>query len=1255
MGLIIDGVVASEAVDSSGEILRVEGCDISDLKSGKGVLNWEHRGDDANGASANDIIGLCVYAKKIYKMSDCEDERQRKYFKEVKEIPYIYGRFELFDDEDHLGAKSAAAIIRWHAKRNLPLLVRYSIEGSTLEKDGQVLKQSIARKVAATIKPANKSCFSGIYTPGGKDTKKDSPIEEQSKAAVPAKEQAEELDSKKDENGWLAQLKRERDPMAIPLGGAIEMEFNPEYDSTGYTQDENEQIAKSLMDGLEKLHKALEAGSYNAAPSTLVGGAALQVEDLGPRKSRVQVLNALKSAIRDWAGEGDLGKFIKMYMPEASDEFVDKFRDETKNWGLKQREALIAKAEGRQSDEKYQEELKGIKAGTTKVKGITSQLPPAETPEFKIKPSLAAGTKGGSFVDMENGILHTPGESFKLFAPSDELYNKGLVHPRVREVWEHAMDNWFGLHQLVKDRKLPESIPAFAGLFSAMSPNTSVPVQELAFAHLIDMMHKYKWDPRKRPPHDMMETLTNEWNAIVKGRRIPEYEGEWFSDPKSGIWTKAKQKINYTDPDSGKPITHKEWLALPNARRRAEGKHVEEVPSMPYKIGLGEQKLQGAMSYPDLHNIIWSMMNQGAGNRDIAARLNAIKHEIGKSKLRQKTAEGKGQEYTEEQPLEVDPETGEPIEVAGFAPKTIRFAGLMAGLGDALVPDTHLIRHLFGLHPKDPKNLRLKQILWNPANEHLLAQIDQWYYRNHPAVKAARKYFKQKYGKDIGQDAIGPGFWLHWLTIADHDAARGWPVRSHQSDANHNVYFNTTDRLLNNYDFLSHLRKSSLDPHRGSVPTRAAHAFKEMVDRMGYTPAMIFYFAHLVPHLLSADKDPQLVKAEILEQRLRKAAEESEAKEPNYSWFRDAAVVPGEIHVPFDNVTKPIWRNDLTPMKLLGVDNKFHHIEDETGARGVVRNEDIKKLAHAYRVTKLPIASKVDTTVNSDRHGIPGLAHSKEQRDLINGMDMSQREDFSFPGMTGGNQSKESAFRRGKSGRVGYMKAGYQPHDVLSYHPDDEFTPALREAAFHTLAKDFFGIGDHVPVTAAIRHPVTRDPLSVQEVVHDGEHVAHGSAAPRHQQSIQYLGNTGVLDKLALMDGIMYGWDRHDGNYLLTPTRYPYLHLIDNGYSFANNPARGNLPDYWRRYAENKVPRAKDASRLETPEELLGKLPLHPAAVKWLAKLDPKELERHMQKMGIPQRFRSEAVRRLQAMRERVSRGPVSKVQAFFAPHTVKY
>ena len=161
--MIIDGVAASEAIDSSGEILDVKGCDTSDFENGVGLLNYEHRGDQAQGASGNDIVGKIIYSKKIYKKDDCEGKRQEAYWDHVK-LPFIYIKARLYDGAEHPGALALAAAIRDAVMHAEPILLRFSIEGTTLKKEGNRLLRTIGRKVALTFKPANKSAISGLIS-----------------------------------------------------------------------------------------------------------------------------------------------------------------------------------------------------------------------------------------------------------------------------------------------------------------------------------------------------------------------------------------------------------------------------------------------------------------------------------------------------------------------------------------------------------------------------------------------------------------------------------------------------------------------------------------------------------------------------------------------------------------------------------------------------------------------------------------------------------------------------------------------------------------------------------------------------------------------------------------------------------------------------------------------------------------------------------------------------------------------------------
>lgn len=153
----IDGIASSEHLDSSGEVLKIDGHDISDLVEGKGVLNFEHNND-----SPEDIIGAIIFAKKIKKKSDCEDERQEMFWDACK-VPFVYIIAELFDDEEHPGAVATAAMIRFYKNRGMKVLAGFSVEGATLDKQDNVLKRSVGRRVALTLRPCNKSAISDVY------------------------------------------------------------------------------------------------------------------------------------------------------------------------------------------------------------------------------------------------------------------------------------------------------------------------------------------------------------------------------------------------------------------------------------------------------------------------------------------------------------------------------------------------------------------------------------------------------------------------------------------------------------------------------------------------------------------------------------------------------------------------------------------------------------------------------------------------------------------------------------------------------------------------------------------------------------------------------------------------------------------------------------------------------------------------------------------------------------------------------------
>ncbi len=281
-GTILDGVYASQAIDTSAEVIDIRGADISSLNE-DGILNTEHNNPDKkDSATFGVIIGRVIFAKKIFSADDCESERELDYWNQLQ-LPFIYGASELFDAEDHENAKAAAAIIRHYHRRSLPVVIRYSIEGSTLERNGNHLLRTLARRVACTIKPCNRSSVNNLVSePGPKQVGPDV-IE-------------------KNEN-QLASFEME----AFPL---IEDPIV---------------LLEDALASIKDLNKTLTLGGGNAMPSTLTGGAALAVEDVDGKKKKDFFKSQVMAAARDWNGLGKFEDFLKHRLPEADPDFVVRF------------------------------------------------------------------------------------------------------------------------------------------------------------------------------------------------------------------------------------------------------------------------------------------------------------------------------------------------------------------------------------------------------------------------------------------------------------------------------------------------------------------------------------------------------------------------------------------------------------------------------------------------------------------------------------------------------------------------------------------------------------------------------------------------------------------------------------------------------------------------------------------------------------------------------------------------------------------
>lgn len=143
----IYGIASTADIDRAGERIDLEGMDISKVRN----FNDEHES-----RNCFDVLGYVHEAKKIYAEQDCTDEYQKRCWGLVKR-PFVYVAGELLDEEGHENAKAAAAFVRYGVK-NPSIAVGFSVEGSTLEREGNVLKRTEVINVSITKKPANPNC-----------------------------------------------------------------------------------------------------------------------------------------------------------------------------------------------------------------------------------------------------------------------------------------------------------------------------------------------------------------------------------------------------------------------------------------------------------------------------------------------------------------------------------------------------------------------------------------------------------------------------------------------------------------------------------------------------------------------------------------------------------------------------------------------------------------------------------------------------------------------------------------------------------------------------------------------------------------------------------------------------------------------------------------------------------------------------------------------------------------------------------------
>jgi hypothetical protein len=139
--MILSGIASTDEEDSDNQILLNKGFDLEYLLD-RGFINWHHGAKDRPAA----IIGEPIEAKL------------------VKEGLFL--KAQLYDTAVSRQAYDLALTLQKQSKKRR---LGWSIEGKTLEKEGNIIKKARITHVALTHAPKNKSTFAEICKAFGQD------------------------------------------------------------------------------------------------------------------------------------------------------------------------------------------------------------------------------------------------------------------------------------------------------------------------------------------------------------------------------------------------------------------------------------------------------------------------------------------------------------------------------------------------------------------------------------------------------------------------------------------------------------------------------------------------------------------------------------------------------------------------------------------------------------------------------------------------------------------------------------------------------------------------------------------------------------------------------------------------------------------------------------------------------------------------------------------------------------------------------
>lgn len=372
MSTFIHGVASAQCLDKSGEIVDIKGLDISSLPI-TGVCNYEHKSD-----LPSQICGKILTAKKIFNQSDCSNDNELSFWNKTKvPFVYITAELLDDYCQSGKDAAGLFRYAKDNPDKQSILGFSVEGSEIPNTRKGTTITRSIARKVTLTAAPCNAACIASILEhqkskirdefeeifkseanaiemfkteQGSKmyeeylaksidqsskfgikndkiigHTKSNKPIyhnkiighynfnPQEHREASTLHQRFSEVAAKK-KNQDLVTHHAQKSKMHLQAAERVKRLHEDRLQNSlkaKRNKIENK-ITMSEKDG--ELKKALEAGSTNAAPSTLVNGAAYQTESFSKPKKKDWNKRA-KDDYQNWPEREKFEKFMASRMP----------------------------------------------------------------------------------------------------------------------------------------------------------------------------------------------------------------------------------------------------------------------------------------------------------------------------------------------------------------------------------------------------------------------------------------------------------------------------------------------------------------------------------------------------------------------------------------------------------------------------------------------------------------------------------------------------------------------------------------------------------------------------------------------------------------------------------------------------------------------------------------------------------------------------------------------------------------------------